>query len=679
MKLPRSLATLAACGALAAVASAPAAELSEVRAALQRPILDEGRAQSDVQAYCEARVPAMPQPRSAAEWDKQARELRTSTLDRVVFRGEAAAWRKRKTRVEWLETIEGGPGYRIRKLRYEAVPGLWIPALLYEPERLSGKVPLGLNVNGHESIGKSVGYKQIRCINQARRGMLVLNPEWIGMGQLNGPGYHHGRMNQLDLCGTSGLAPFYLAMSRGLDILLAHPHADPARVAVAGLSGGGWQTITISALDPRVTLCNPVAGYSSFLTRARHFEDLGDSEQTPTDLATVVDYTHFTAMLAPRPALLTFNAKDNCCFASAHALPPLLAAAEPIYKLYGKADRLRSHVNYDPGDHNFGLDNRLAFYRMLGDFFHAGDAGFDTNEIPCEAEVIAHTNLLVTLPTNNASFNSLALALSRSLPRQPAKLPGGKSAAIKWQRAERSRLREIVRFHDWQAVAPMNALVDGAATKAKLWALRVGDSWQVPVTEFEPERPGGLVIVISDAGRSNASAEVTTLLNEGHRVLAADLFYFGECRMRSHESLFALLVSGVGERPLGVQASQLAAVARWARGRPGLGAPRILALGPRSSAIALVASALEPQCIAGVELRGSLGSLKEILEQDLTVGEKPELFCFGLLEAFDVKHLAALVAPRPVEFTESSERVRSETRELAQWYGVFGAVGPLLR
>jgi len=26
----------------------------------------------------------------------------------------------------------------------------------------------------------------------------------------------------------------------------------------------------------------------------------------------------------------------------------------------------------------------------------------------------------------------------------------------------------------------------------------------------------------------------------------------------------------------------------------------------------------------------------------------PELFCFGLLEHFDVKQLAALVAPRPV-------------------------------
>ena len=117
-----------------------------------------------------------------------------------------------------------------------------------------GKVPVVLNVNGHTSDGKQYVPKQIRCINQAKRGMLALNVEWLGMGQLSGPGFDHYRMNQLDLCGTSGLAPFYLDMKRGLDVLLSLEHADPQRVAVTGLSGGGWQTIFFSSLDTRVTL-----------------------------------------------------------------------------------------------------------------------------------------------------------------------------------------------------------------------------------------------------------------------------------------------------------------------------------------------------------------------------------------------------------------------------------------
>src|SRR5262249_9959345 len=161
----------------------------------------------------------------------------------------------------------------------------------------------------------------------------------------------------------------YLSMSRGIDILLEQPHADATRVAVAGLSGGGWQTIFISSLDTRVTLSNPVAGYSSFHTRVKNGSDLGGSEQTPVDLGATADYMHRTAIRAPKPTLLTFNAKDNCCFKADHALPPLLEGCGPIYKLYGRENALRSHVNEDPGDHNFGLDNRQAYYAMVADFF----------------------------------------------------------------------------------------------------------------------------------------------------------------------------------------------------------------------------------------------------------------------------------------------------------------------
>src|SRR5688500_8471907 len=113
-----------------------------VRSVLARPILRADEALTDVRDYCEARVPRMPALRSRAEWERYAARMRARTLDRVVFRGEAARWRKARCRVEWLGTMEGGPGYRIRKLRFESVPGLWVPALLYEPERLTGKVPV---------------------------------------------------------------------------------------------------------------------------------------------------------------------------------------------------------------------------------------------------------------------------------------------------------------------------------------------------------------------------------------------------------------------------------------------------------------------------------------------------------------------------------------------------------
>ena len=353
---------------------------------LNERIIGADLALEEVQVFSETRVPDMPHVSTAAQWQAKADQMRRDVLDKVVFRGAAAKWRNTKLKVEWLEIIEGLPGYRIKKLRFECLPGWWIPALLYEPTQLSGRVPVVMNVNGHARQGKATDYKQLRCINLVKRGMIVLNPEWIGMGQFANRMGHY-QMNQLDLCGASGIAPFYLNMSKGIDVLLGHPNADPNRVAVAGLSGGGWQTIFISSLDTRVKLANPVAGYSSFKTRARHGSDLGDSEQTPNDLAVYTDYAHMTAMLADRAALLTNNAYDNCCFAAGHALPPLVDAAAPIFSLLGRRDFLRTHINHKPGSHNFGVDNRQQFYRFIGDVFYSDDRDFNEREISSEDEV----------------------------------------------------------------------------------------------------------------------------------------------------------------------------------------------------------------------------------------------------------------------------------------------------
>jgi hypothetical protein len=613
-----------------------------VSEALDRHLIDSIIPLEEVQAYIAGRIPPMPEVHTVAEWERYAHIARSRALEKAVFRGEAAHWRDQPTHPVWGDRIAAGPGYTIRKLRYEAAPGLWIPALLYEPTVFKDKkAPVSLAVNGHDAKGKFADYKQIRCINQVKRGMIVLNMEYLGMGELVGPNFDHGRLNQIDLCGTSGVATFYLAMSKGLDILLAHEHADPKRVAVQGLSGGGWQTITISAFDTRVTLTNPVAGYSSLQTRVRYGPDLGDSEQNPVDLETVVDYSQMTALLAPRAALLTYNFKDNCCFKADHALPPLVGAAEPIYHLYGKADHLRTHVNQDPGTHNYGLDNRQQFYRMLKDFFFADRDDIAATEIPSEKEVKTADELKVGVPADNANFNSLARHLAASLPRD-ATIPTAPAELTAWREQRRSLLGETVHSHSWDlAEIAVGTHKVGDWKETDYW-LRIGDKWTVPAIEFAPAKPKGTVVVLADGGRVKAAEEVTRLLQGGQRVLAVDLFYFGESKIRLHPDLFAIAVSSVGERPLGIQASQLAAIARWLAKKHGA-ASRVMAIGPRSSLIALVACALEPTATAELDLKRPLESLKDVIKQNMTLDQAPELFCFGLLERFDIPQLNSLV------------------------------------
>ncbi len=598
-----------------------------IERALAQEIIGPDLALEEVRVFNETRVPDMPSVRSAAEWKAKAREYRRNVLNKVVFRGEAAKWRDTPLRVEWSAVIEGLPGYRIRKLRFEAVPGWWIPALLYEPMKLSGKRPVVLNVNGHDGKGKAADYKQIRCINQAKRGMIALNVEWIGMGQFASRMSHY-QMNQMDLCGTAGIAPFFLNMSKGLDVLLSHPNADPKRVAVAGLSGGGWQTIFISSLDERVTLANPVAGYSSFKTRARHGMDLGDSEQTPNDLALYADYTHLTALLANRAALLTYNAKDNCCFTAGHALPPLLAAAQPIFRLLGRGEFLRSHINHDPGSHNFELDNRQQLYRFIGDVFYQGQE-YDWQEIPSADEVKTYDELLVDLPEENGGFNSIALGLMETLPKP---FEGDKPR----------RLLEIVSAKNYTAKAK-RVRGEGAMVH---FQFQVGDDWTLPGTVFTPDAPMATTLLIADAGRKAQAERVESLLAKGRRVVAFDPFFFGESKIKSRDFLHVILMHAAGERALGVQASQISAVAEWAK-KQYKQPVELMSAGPRLSVAARLA-AVQSNAISALKLHDPMKSLKEVIRENKGANHMPEMMCFGLLESFDLPQIEALIAPRPL-------------------------------
>jgi hypothetical protein len=438
------------------------------------------------------------------------------------------------------------------------------------------------------------------------------------MGQLKTDGFNHYRSNQLDLTGTSGVALHYLSQKRGLDILLAHPNADPSRAAVTGLSGGGWQSIFISSLDPRVNIANPVAGYSSFVTRAQFpDQDLGDSEQTPVDLASIADYTTLTAMRAPRPTMISNNAFDSCCFRGDYANAPLIWAARPYFALYNAADKLTAHINFDPG-HNYGQDNREAFYRFVRDNFYGGDDhAFSEKEIPSEGDVRTPEQLRMELPADNLDFHKIALQLSEDLPRK-TRVP---------------RLADVVKAHTYKVRAIEAGSVHLAeGIPLRYWRLLLDNDWTLPAVELGDPANANVTVLIGDQGRAALAAEARRLVKQGgRRVIAVDPFYFGESKIAKRDSLFALLISSVGDRPLGIQASQIAAVARWAK------SPVIVeSFGPRTSLIAAVAAALETKAISAAKTHGALSSLHDVLRSDMTVDKFPEFFNFGLLEAWDI-------------------------------------------
>jgi hypothetical protein len=202
--------------------------------------------------------------------------------------------------------------------------------------------------------------------------------------------------------------------------------------------------------------------------------------------------------------------------------------------------------------------------------------------------------------------------------------------------------------------------------------LQLGTDWTIPAVEPTRGRPSATSILFADQGRAQAAAEAKRLLAKGQRAFAIDPLLLGESKIEGDDFKFALLLACLGDRPLGLQASQVAAIAHWAQAHYQTGPVTLAAVGPRASTFALIAVSLEHKAIGGVEFTGALGSLKELLEQSVRQRDMPEMFSFGLLEEFDIKQLAALLAPRPVVFHRASDRLRAELADFEAWYALCG-------
>lgn len=602
-----------------------------------------------LQRFLMQRVPKLPSPSNAAQWTAQAQRIRRHLIGDVIFHGWPAQWVNAPPEFQDLGAVKTGNGYQLHKLRYEIVPGFYTTALLYEPWPLKGRVPAVLDVMGHfPKLGNKEEFEQKLCINQALKGMIALNPEWIGMGELNEPGNSHWYAADLDLVGMNGVGLFYLAMRRALDYLAQNPNVDTSRIAVTGLSGGGWQTIMLSSLDPRVLISIPVAGYTSLQGRvARLPGEPGDFEQNGSDFLEGQDYSTLTAMRAPRPTLLIYNAEDNCCFRAPLVKPEIFDPVLPFFKLYGKEAAFQFHQNTSISAHNYGLDNREQAYRFLAKYFHLPA---DWNEIPVGPDLKSYDELLAGVPKDNLTILGLARKIAAGLKRPPV---GANLAAA------RSKLREIVRYHPasvshaWAEQDTWHNQVESISYRFEMSnGLSATGVWlkEVPAPADAP-----LTIVLNDDGRQAAATqtwgrvpEVADRMDRGEQVLVLNLLFTGDAAPDMPFQFFTEMLAATGERPLGMEAAQLNGIARWAAANWHPGRLRAETTGIRTQVISLIAAALEPHLFSQVKNQQGMRSLGYLLDKPVAYESAPDLFCLDLFKNFDIGQLQTLATPAQV-------------------------------
>ena len=616
-----------------------------VESVLSERIQPSAVTEFQLQSYLKKRIPKLSPPPSSGKWSSEEAKIRRHVLEDLSFHGWPPEWINGAPRFQETGVIESGNGYLVRKFRYEIVPGFDSAAILYEPQKVNGKAPAILNVIGHEVAGNAAEYEQKRCINFAKRGIFALSLSWAGFGELAQPENGHDYAAHLDLVGANALGFFYLSMRRGLDYLATLPQVDTRRLGVTGLSGGGWQTTLLSALDERVAVAVEVAGIGALESNLIRPLDTDEIEENATDLTQNEDYPLFVAIRAPRPTLLIHNAEDDCCFRAALVKPYIYDQARPFFRLFGKEDDLAWHENRDPGTHNYQLENREQAYGFFTKHF---GLPVTPNEIPSDDEIRSAEQLAVGLPQQNLTIASLARKLAVQILQTT--IPTGAERTL-WIKSQREQLKDVIRYAPvsvetaWRTNSSEHLGLETVSYRFDFSnGLSATGMW---LKAISAPSGGPVTVVLADEGYKGSGEIVSERVNRGEQVLALDLLFNGAMAPENPAD-WEMLVATTGDRPLGLQAAQLLAVAAWLRTN-GSGSISVVTEGIRNQVIAVTSAALEPTAFARTESLQSMGSLDYLLKNSVPFRSAPELFCLDLYRHFDLDRLSLMAAPTDVK------------------------------
>lgn len=279
------------------------------------------------------------------------------------------------TKVE--EEVDCG-SYVRRLITYNSEPNSRVPAYLLIPKTLLGqseiKAPAVLCLHGTDnSVGHGIvvglGTRPNRqyASELAERGYVTLAPNYPLLAK------YQPDIGKLGW--DSGTLKAVWDNMRGLDLLSSLPFVDAQRFGAIGHSLGGHNSVYTSVFDDRIKVVVSSCGLDSYLdyysgdekvwypekgwAQTRYMLRLADYRGRLGDIP--FDFHEMIGALAPRHVLIIAPTRDHNF--QAKSVDRIIAAAKPIYILYGHADRLR--VEHPDCEHDFPTEMREEAYRLF--------------------------------------------------------------------------------------------------------------------------------------------------------------------------------------------------------------------------------------------------------------------------------------------------------------------------
>ena len=619
--------------------------------------------------------------------------------------------RQRYIRARFVEALGGFPertpldaritgtlerdDYRVEMLVYESLPGFRVTANVYVPRRPAPPYPAVLGVAGHSDNGKASATYQRAWISMAKRGFLVLAYDPPGQGERSlyfdpelgrsrvGIGTREHTLSGLQ-CLLTGhhFARYELGDGiRAVDYLLTRGDVDPARLAVAGNSGGGTQAAYLAVVEPRLAVAAPSCYMTSWKALWFHSGPQDAEQVLPGFLAYGLDFADFALAFAPRPFQILSATRDFFPIAGARSAHE---EARRAYERLGHAERVGFFEHDD--SHGWSKPRREATYRWLERWLHGRvdegkEPAFDTE---LESDLYA-------TPTGQVSTSYDGAETVQSLNRAVAEeiYPGRRAVGLDVEalrRLVRSRLRMAETLGS-PAVRPLGELGRDGYRIERI-ALHAAPGITVPALVFVPaggpaRKPAVLYVHGSGKGEDAApGGDLEALVLSGHLVMAPDPRGMGESRPTSagggYDPAWQMLQRAllVDRTLVGMQAEDLRGAFAVLETRADVDPARIAVLGKgHGGVLALVLAALEPK-VEKVAVEGTVLSYLDIVRarhhEGLTAAFVP-----GVLRDFDLPDLAAVIAPRtfwivdprtPTGALVATDRARTEFASAGRAY-----------
>lgn len=341
------------------------------------------------------------------------------------------AWRARQTRIRNQIVTAAGlnpmpgktplnprrfgltrrPGFTVEKISIETFPGLRLAGNLYLPELNRSKLPAILLPHGHWKQGRIHNAEDYSvpalAAGLAARGFAVLAYDMVGYNDTRQLPHNFGDNKLAMLWSFSPMGIQLWNSIRALDFLESLDEVDANRIGMTGTSGGGTQTLLLSAIDLRIRASAPGGMVSA------SFQGDDGCEEAP-GLHIGLSSVEIAAAMAPRPILLVSATGDWTRNTPEEEYP----AIQSIYALYNEAPLAENaHIN---AGHNCNRESRQAIY----DFFDRCLRGAATGALD-EPDVASLSPAELLLGTakrpdrEQAIFNEwklMSMAQSSSLP-----------------------------------------------------------------------------------------------------------------------------------------------------------------------------------------------------------------------------------------------------------------------